>query len=376
LNKNKLLLTIALLFFILTGKQYLPTARQFTGYRLWQEAEPYIAVNLSFKTVVPDIITLILSCPGADAMKISNDPDFPQAKWLKYKEKKNWRLDSEKKLITVYAVFKRKNNNNNRNEISPMVSYTFKKTAPYKKLDKYRNGYIDWTEGSIVIEATAAKKRSGNNRYTINNAQEKAENLLYEYCYDILKSLPLNSFYTIQDYIKKQQSSTLFSKYIFNLKLQELKYIDKETVYVKGELPFLYPDQDQGLPRLLHIKETIKTNKIKTVYHSFFKGLVLDVRNYHFSPYLYPRIVDEKGEVIISTAFYTNYNVMFARYLRYNATNYTKETNNNILYIKAFDISAENKSSIVISKRYKSLLTANQKTVYSICNGNFYLLID
>ena len=46
------------------------------------------------------------------------------------------------------------------------------------------------------------------------------------------------------------------------------------------------------------------------------------------------------------------------------------------LYVKALELVSDDKSKIIISERYKRLILANAKTINTICNGNFILLVE
>lgn len=363
----------------------------FIGYRHWQDAEPEIHLILSEQDSMPLEIEVGIKCRGAKEFKISNFPTFPGARWRKMSNKILWRLDDKADIASVWVTFKRKNPQTSKYEISKPIAYAIDRKKTFKKIVRHFGGYVDWTEGRIVIEAQGEKEKDGKARYDLSETQRIAEKELYKSSYEILKAIPLTHYYTIENFLELNATTSVtgmsgvdINMFLKSVTLKEIKHSDANTLILIGELTFYASKDNPGLgitmKELTPLRSLSLSNNLSTV----FDGMILDVRNWDYSLAMYPDIISDNDEEVISTVYYTNAQSVYARYLRYAEMSYIKKNISNeknqflpnILYVRAIGIDQNNRSKVIITDRYKRLIQSNPETVYNICNGNMFLIVD
>ena len=349
--------------------------RAFTGYRLWTQHKAKILFRYNESDRNPDTVFVTLECPGAQEFKISNRPDFKGARWRKFKKELPWSLETSKPIPTVYAAFKRQNNETGQFEVTFPVHYSLHKKALYKKIEKFEKAYMDWTEGKIFLEVESSV-HGQDSRYAIGKAQMLAEQELKRQAYETLKNLPLNFFYRIKDYLKLNQSLYgLVNQSIDQMKLIEINYPDPHSAQIKGEIAFSSSQGAELALRLKEYKEQTEVNVVKK-YEKIYRDLVIDVRNMDMVLCLFPVLITESGKEVLNAKKHTQGHQLFVKYLRSQKDYPWKSTSPERLYIRALSVKNEERSKIVISDRYAELLHSNLETYSNFVNGGLHVLVD
>ena len=377
-------------FFIISNLTFVFSIRSFVGYRHWIDANPSIQVVLDEKDNSSVNVEVKIECFGAEEFQISSDPSFNSSKWRRITSKLSWRLDPSKDIAAVWVVFKRKNPVMQKYEVSTPISYSIDKKNTYKKITSYSNGYIDWTEGKVVLEVVGEKSKDNKARHDISQAQRVAEEKLLQASYEILKLIPLNYYYTVEKFLKMDTVNKIDLNAILNsTQLKEIKHPEIDKVELTGEITFYANENKPGLR--FSLKQIHQPYKIENLSsrNTTYDALVIDVRGQDYSLAMYPEITGDNGDPVVSTFYYTNDQKVYVRYMRYLEKSYVigksdflknnqeKEKNApQVLYVKAIDVSEDNKSRIIITERYKQLIQSNPKTMYNICNGQMFVLVD
>lgn len=354
----------------------------FTGYQQWKEAEPFIYAEFSEIDSAPIQIKIILHCPHAYEFKISNHPDFRGAAWQKMTPDIKWYPDNTRRVVTIYAVFKSPKTKNAHPRISKIVNYSYDINYLYRSIQRFDDiGYIDWTEGVVYIYAQAVHKAGGNERYTIDKAQAQAEGLLYANGFSIVKHINVNFFYTISGLCEFNpalyQQLNLFLR---NISVNEIKFIDRNTVLVEGTLPLSGisgNNKVNNLNFLIPPLGEIPAAESPDIYETVFEQIIVDVRGLNFSPCLFPQIYTIKQEPVLTAAMFTNTSGLYVRYIRNLAeNNILLHNKKRTLFIKALELVSDDRTKLVITDRNKQLIHANKKTIDNLSGGNFIILLE
>ena len=361
---------------ILFANYFIAYPDSLVGYRFWKNSQANIvikddppALNSLFEA------TLYLKAPGASEMKISNYADFRGSEWVKYVEKKTKWVMRNEQIVTVYVVFKRYNLTNKRWEISPIVHYSLDKNEAKRKIIRTQHGYIDWTKGTLFVQAFD-KVFNASKRYNLTFSLQKASIKANDYAFNNLSEIFIYPFFTIKDYynIKPNKGVELKEYLNKNIEVVNITYPSKQSAQITKKLNFFSQD-----PSLLdQVKKAMKTSQLKKFKSTQnfklnqFSALVLDLREANFLPSLMIKIVGSNEEEIFNISLHNKKKLPFVQYIRS-----LKDFNlnqDNILFIKAYRI--EKNGNIVISNRYKNILFENIRYLKTIANGNLYLLID
>lgn len=367
---------IGYVFIFLLSISFLSGYDAFTGYKKWLTAKPAVYIKINPQEKVTRNIVLELKCNGAQEFKISNDPSFSNAVWRKYKREIEWRIGESSDIVTVFAVFKKKDKGELISKVSGVVSYTIDKNHLDHEIEHYGNGgYINWSTGEVFINVRKLYPLKQGERYNVDKAQQSAEIAMYKNCYDILKNVRINYFFKVRDILKLD--STLYdeiNRYILNLKIFNIKYLSHDYVELNAVLPFSVADNNAGPRNISFLAQPLleEPDPLKDMLEKKYHALILDVRGFNFKPCLFPSVASESGEMLVSVSRFHDKSKVFVKYVRDITENLTGQYSN-ILFIKAVNLDSHDKSQIIVTERYKELIMANRETINHICNGHFYV---
>ena len=394
LNKSLCALSKYLFFFFIINFFPLLSQRSFIGYKPWQGADPKIVVHLKKNETDLRYVKVSLKCQGAKEFQISHDRNFTGARWRKMAASIKWYLKRDKDIVSIWVVFKRQNLDTGLYEITKPIAYTIHRKEIYKKITMYPQGYVDWSEGKMIIKAIGEKSKENQSRYDLFEAQGIAQKKIVQFSYELLKVIPWNYFYTIGEFLKVNRIGTDNLNQLLELiNLKEIKHPSPRQVELVNEMPFYPKKEKPGIGSMLKRLQADESLTIGTNTETIFKALLLDVRGLDFYVAIHPQIFSDNSQEVINTFYYTNNHQVYARYISRINTNYVNQfltvkevtnksaqtnKNNNFktLYVKAIDVDPSNKSKIIITDRYRRLIQGNLSSLYNICNGGLFIIVD
>ena len=357
--------------------------RPFVGYRQWENAPARIHVRI--KEVDPHQVEVHLHCPGASTFKISNNPDFPGTQWRDMIEKIDWHFDTQDPLAVVWVIFKRLNRETQKYEISSPLAYAIDTEKPFKKIELCVNGYMDWTEWKLIQSATVTPP--SKKRYDYSWAQKKAEEKLTEQTYDVLKSLFFEGGEKLGQWTKRHRwFGRRLMDYLSRIQIKGIHYPEERAVSMESEIFLVDLVGDEKFLWLEKVHPHSPPVQVKSYLKTKFHLLILDVRGLDYTPCFYPEIISENDELVLDRTWFTNRSVPYVRYLRtlkgYEGLPLREGDRGGApsgryrLYVRALDLVSGDKSRIVVTERYKTLIHANPQTLFTLANGHFYILMD
>ena len=296
-----------------------------------------------------------------------------------------WRLN-EDDLVTVYVIYRREHPHNAYKEVSPIVHDTLDRKNIEKKIQKTPHGYINWTDGLIQTTVTLRQTQAPHERYTFAHVQTQAEKNSFGEALLIFKSLDINAFYQVSDFLVL--NPTLLQKILEPLKtsfhVKEITYPTSNAVQITGVF-FLYSSNTT----LLHAFKPSDSQSVPdpppkiSSYATTLAYVVIDVRNLPFKPVLFPEIFSAENRPIILPQEHSNYTVPYVRYVRslrhietYLPSNSKPSTTSPPMIIQALTLSPNENSRIILIPSYHKLLRSNPTSIHNLASGGLIVLTD
>lgn len=383
-----------------------PKPRALIGYRVTPSLNPHIWVEIAESFDNFFSASVMFNVRGADRMMVSNYDDFRGAKWLPYKEKVLWQLRQDKEIVTVYAVFSKRNPDSGLVEISPIVHYTIDKRDFSRVLERTDSGYIDWTRGALLIEKEKEGKVSFNGRQSFHRLRDRLEREsqrdLFLSASDIVMDLRISPTYTVREKLLLENIRPDFLFPVLNsVKLVDslVDTSDKEPgMLVAKATAFLSFTKPNESVRESAVRESAGNvngngslagaNAKDCLYRYFdnrwvepdtgtdsqdgFFSLVIDLRGFRYPPSMFPSIENERSQPVLNGSLYKNCAVPFVRFTRsLKQMALPKKT----MLAKAYDIRLKD-FTIILSQRYWRSLLSSKDHLQRIANGNFWILVD
>lgn len=351
-------------------------ASSLVGYQNWAGANPKIEVQVNESVVPPLDVKIVVRCEGASAFKVSNDPSFRGATWREFVPSLYWMLNPKDTISTIYFVFKKKTEKGTF--VTEIETYSFDRYNLSRKIDRVGDsGYVDWTAGNIHIDVFSTYPLQGGERYSTDKAQQIAETKLYETAFKLIQKIQVDYFFRVKDILALNPIlRNDMNRYLSQIKVTDIKYHSRESVELNAILSFSFGKNPKHLNiSFLSLPLQNDYESVSNVYSSQFDSLLLDLRGSFFKPCLFPQVISEDGKPLVSVSRFVSKDAVYARYIR-SLSKQISQQMGKALIVKAYNVSSGDKSKIMLSKRYESLLTGNETTLSNICNGNFYILTE
>ena len=241
-----------------------------------------------------------------------------------------------------------------------------------RKSKKINSGFIDWTEGKIIITSRSQSLSNVQDfkRYSIADAQSKAQKQLIKENYNEIKKLIITKELKTENFLELESHFYRhLDKAIQQLSITEISYPSTHEAQVSSQLYFFELEKTLSLIDLIQRYESFPTIKISDNIERVFKRLILDARGFDFALSIFPAIQTKRGEKIISPALIQREKKNYATYVRL-----FDEIKKDDLFLSVLSLSDDN--ALIVSDRSKMLIQANPKTLTNICSGNLFIIVD
>lgn len=281
----------------------------FVGYKKWQNSQPFIAIKKFDAYQYTSEITLF--CEGSEHVKISEDRNFKNADWLNYRKSYDWlfKRKENRRYITIFAIFRRKNPVTSLYEISRVVNNVIDLQNLQSKIEFTDLGIIDWTKGRSTFFSKVSTKTNlliGQLEDMQRQAEENIDQIAFRQVSQIYYTYP----YRIESFFKNNKKQ--FFSYLKNKQLKDIRY-GSNFIQLNYGLSF-FEDGYQSLFYLYQkeyqaITSTKELNYLKTkkkYTQDNFSNIVIDIRDYNnFKISLVPKVIDQQKNILFSPLFYS-----------------------------------------------------------------------
>lgn len=355
----------------------------FVGYRPWRNANAFIKVD-DTEEVNPIKIIVRLHAPGAFEYAVSSYRDFRGAKWKKMVEKLTWDLEIYKRATVLWFVFKRKNEETGKYEVTEPISYIYFRGDVHKKAMVIEKGYWDLSEQTVVNFSNVVSDVPNNARYNYGSSEMNLKAQSVKDSYAFLKSIMINrNFYL--DYLFPQDDSRFLDRFYSIIKYARIAYDESQNAEALYYFNLFSPEKrGDGLNVYRFAKENFYFDPIQLGEDSsdeIYQYLVIDMRGVaHFKPSLFPIVQTKQGEIIFDAGGYESFDKPFVRYYRGSNVNVPDIAKNRagqrFLFVEGIGTLPLDASTIVVENYNKAKIQANEKSFKNFSNGNLYILVN
>ncbi len=336
----------------------------------------------------PHRVNLEFFCPGAQEIKVSNDPDFPGAEWKPWQSSIRWTLGDDQ-VATVFVAFKKRQPEGKGARVTPVTSYTLDKKDTPKKIERFgKHGYLDWTRGELVVFATATVE-SKESRHGSANSQALAEAQLADNAYQCAVRIQVEAGLSLGELLKLEPSlgSTL-TTHLQSLRLTDISQPTSVSTKLEGRLSLTADKTGKRVPGFFPFSKPLRQKpipKIPTQWDQTYDLLIIDVRGFRYEPSLFPQIRADDGRTLVAASRTTNRTAGYVRYLRsldpqgnlpWGSLGFVKVPAERQLFVKAIGLDANEPGAILVSRRHERQIHGNEASLDRFCNGGLILLTD
>ncbi len=243
-------------------------------------------------------------------------------------------------------------------------------------VQKVGHGEINWSNNTITATGSAAANlKDGPVAVARLNAERAATVDAYRNILETVKGIQLDSKRSAGDVLSNGTIKAKVQGLVMGAQRVDTRYYNDGSVDVVVQMPL-----DEKLTSALNVKPAKKQKPVPTTGAKTYTGLVVNAKGLSADPSIAPRIVDEKGKEVFSSAFVGEDGLKEGGIAVYVSDVAEAKDNELVgktpLVVKALRLAKKSKTDLVISNADADKLRDSSTDLSFLREGKVVIVMD